>query len=206
MKRLFAVLACLLSMTVAVAQDMTPDLLVRTVSDDVLDIVRKDKDIQSGNIRKAVELAEAKVLPHFDFVHMTRLAVAKDWRKASAEQQKTLVQEFRTLLVRTYSKAFVEYRNQEIVYKPFKMQPADTDVLVRTVVNQSGGKPVQIDYNLDKTDQGWKVYDISVAGVSLVTNYRSSFAQEVSAGGIDGLIASLRAKNKAADGSVAVRK
>jgi phospholipid transport system substrate-binding protein len=205
MKRLFAVFACLLSVTAA-AQDMAPDMLVRTVSDDVLEIVRKDKDIQSGNIRKAVELAEAKVLPHFDFAHMTRLAVGKDWRKASAEQQKTLVQEFRTLLVRTYSKAFVEYRNQEIVYKPFKMQPADTDVLVRTVVNQSGGKPVQIDYNLDRTDQGWKVYDISVAGVSLVTNYRSSFAQEVSAGGVDGLIASLRAKNKAADGSVAVRK
>jgi len=206
MKHLFAVLACLLSVTVVAAQDVAPDLLVRTVSDDVLDIVRKDKDIQSGNIRKAVELAEAKVLPHFDFVHMTRLAVAKDWRKASPEQQKTLVQEFRTLLVRTYSKAFVEYRNQEIIYKPFKMQPNETDVLVKTAVNQAGGKPVQIDYNLDKTDQGWKVYDISVAGVSLVTNYRSSFAQEVSAGGIEGLIASLRAKNKAADGSVAVRK
>jgi phospholipid transport system substrate-binding protein len=206
MKHLFAVLACLLSVTMAAAQEVAPDLLVRTVSDDVLDIVRKDKDIQSGNIRKAVELAEAKVLPHFDFVHMTRLAVAKDWRKASPEQQKTLVQEFRTLLVRTYSKAFVEYRNQEIIYKPFKMQPNETDVLVKTAVNQAGGKPVQIDYNLDKTDQGWKVYDISVAGVSLVTNYRSSFAQEVSAGGIEGLIASLRAKNKAADGSVAVRK
>lgn len=197
MKYLFALLAALLSMSAAIAEDIAPDALVRSVSSDVLDIVHKDKDIQSGNIAKAVELAEAKVLPHFDFVHMTRLAVGKDWRKASPEQQSALVEEFRTLLVRTYSKAFIEYRNQTIEYKPLKMQPADTDVLVRTQVNQTAGKPVQIDYNLEKADKGWKVYDISVAGVSLVTNYRSSFAQEVSLGGIEGLIASLRAKNKA---------
>lgn len=206
MKRLFAVLAGLLSVSLASAQDMAPDVLVRTVSNDVLEIVRKDKDIQSGNVRKAVELAEVKVLPHFDFVHMTRLAVGKAWRTTTPEQQKSLVDEFRTLLVRTYSKAFVEYRNQAIEFKPFKMQPGETDVLVRTVVNQSGGKPVQIDYNLEKTDQGWKVYDIAVAGVSLVTNYRSSFTQEVSAGGIDGLIASLRAKNKSGDASVAAKQ
>lgn len=206
MKRLIAVFAGLLTVTVAAADGMPPDELVRTVSTDVLEIVRKDKDIQSGNVRKAVELAEVKVLPHFDFVHMTRLAVAKDWRKATPEQQKSLVDEFRTLLVRTYSKAFVEYRNQEIEFKPLKMQPADTDVLVRTVVKQASGKPVQIDYNLDKTEQGWKVYDIAVAGVSLVTNYRSSFAQEVSAGGIDGLIGSLRAKNKSGDGSGAAKQ
>lgn len=197
MKYLFALLAVLLSISAALAEDIAPDALVRSVSSDVLDIVHKDKDIQSGNIAKAVELAEAKVLPHFDFVHMTRLAVGKDWRKASPEQQSALVEEFRTLLVRTYSKAFIEYRNQTIEYKPLKMQPADTDVLVRTQVNQTAGKPVQIDYNLEKADKGWKVYDISVAGVSLVTNYRSSFAQEVSLGGIEGLIASLRAKNKA---------
>lgn len=204
MKRLLAAIALTTGMAAAaLAEDIAPDALVRTVSTDVLEIVQKDKDIQSGDLRKAVELAEAKVLPHFDFVHMTRLALGKEWRKATPEQQKVLVQEFRTLLVRTYSKAFVEYRNQAIDYKPFKMQPAETDVLVRTAVKQSGGKPVQIDYNLDKTDQGWKVYDIAVAGVSLVTNYRSSFAEEVSAGGIDGLIASLRQKNKAADGTVA---
>lgn len=206
MNRLFAVLAGLLSVSLASAQDLAPDMLVRSVSNDVLEIVRKDKDIQSGNVRKAVELAEAKVLPHFDFVHMTRLAVGRAWRTASPDQQKILVDEFRTLLVRTYSKAFVEYRNQAIEFKPFKMQPSDTDVLVRTVVNQSGGKPVQIDYNLEKTSQGWKVYDIAVAGVSLVTNYRSSFADEVSAGGIDGLIASLRAKNKSSDVPVAAKQ
>jgi phospholipid transport system substrate-binding protein len=206
MKRLIVVLAGLLSVTLAAAQELAPDALVRAVSNDVLEIVRKDKDIQAGNIRKAVELAEAKVLPHFDFAHMTRLAVGKDWRKATSEQQKSLVGEFRTLLVRTYSKAFVEYRNQEIEFKPFKMQPTDTDVTVRTVVKQSSGKPVQIDYNLDKAEQGWKVYDISVAGVSLVTNYRSSFAQEVSAGGIDGLVVSLQAKNKSSDGAAATKQ
>lgn len=196
MKRLLAFLACLLTMTGVAAQDIAPDALVRDVSNEVLDIVRKDKDIQSGNTRKVVELAEAKVLPHFDFARMTRLAVGKDWRQANPAQQKALVDEFRALLVRTYSKALTEYRNQIIDIKPLKMQPSDTDVLVRTQVRQSGAKPVQIDYNLEKTDQGWKVYDISVAGVSLVTNYRGSFAQEVSAGGIEGLLSSLRAKNK----------
>ena len=206
MKRLIALAAGLLMAVSALADDMAPDVLVRTVSSDVLEIVRQDKDIQSGNIHKAVELAEAKVLPHFDFVHMTRLALGKEWRKASPDQQTVLVQEFRTLLVRTYSKAFVEYRNQAIDYKPFKMKPTETDVLVRTAVKQPGGKPVQIDYNLDKTNQGWKVYDISVAGVSLVTNYRSTFAEEVSAGGIDGLISSLRQKNKNADATAAARK
>jgi phospholipid transport system substrate-binding protein len=205
MKRFFAILASLLVMTGAMAQEVAPDALVRGVASDVLDIVRKDKDIQSGNTRKAVELAEAKVLPHFNFVHMTALAVGKDWRQANPAQQKTLIDEFRTLLVRTYSKALTEYRNQTIDFKPLKMQPADTDVTVRSQVNQPGAKPVQIDYNLEKTDRGWKVYDISVAGISLVTNYRGSFAQEVSAGGIDGLIAALRTKNKGSDSAVAAK-
>lgn len=198
MKYLAALLVGLLSVFWALAQDLAPDALVRSVSSDVLEIVHKDKDIQSGNIAKAVALAEAKVLPHFDFVHMTRLALGRDWRKADARQQAALTDEFRTLLVRTYSKAFIEYRDQTIEYKPLKMQPTDTDVRVRTLVNQPAGRPIQIDYDLEKGDKGWKVYDISVAGVSLVTNYRSSFAQEISLGGVDGLIASLRAKNKAA--------
>lgn len=199
MKHLLVSLAAWLAMAAASAQDVAPDVLVKTVSNDVLDIVRKDKDIQAGNTRKAVELAEAKVLPHFDFARMTRLAVGKDWKQANPAQQKALTDEFRTLLVRTYSKALTEYRNQTIDFKPLKMQPADTDTLVRTLVNQPGAKPVQIDYNLEKTDQGWKVYDIVVAGVSLVTNYRGSFGEEISASGIDGLIASLRAKNKSGE-------
>jgi phospholipid transport system substrate-binding protein len=203
MKRLFAMLAGLLVMVGAGAQEIAPDALVRGVANDVLDIVRKDKDIQSGNTRKAVDLAEAKVLPHFNFPHMTALAVGKDWRQANPTQQKILIDEFRTLLVRTYSKALTEYRNQSIDFKPLKMQAADTDVTVRSLVNQPGNKPVQIDYNLEKTDRGWKVYDISVAGISLVTNYRGSFAQEVTAGGIDGLIAALRTKNRGSEASAA---
>lgn len=206
MKRLLTFFAALLFAAAAYAEELAPDALVKSVSSDVLAIVSKDKDIQSGDVRRAVELAEAKVLPHFDFLHMTRLAMGKDWRKATPDQQKALVDEFRALLVRTYSKAFVEYRNQTINYKPFRMAPNDTDALVRTSINQSGGKPIEIDYNLDKTDKGWKVYDISVAGVSLVTNYRSSFNQEVSTGGVDGLLASLREKNRAADGSSGERK
>jgi len=203
MKRLFALLAGLLLMAGAGAQEIAPDALVRGVANDVLDIVRKDKDIQSGNTRKAVELAEVKVLPHFNFLHMTALAVGKDWRQANPAQQKALVDEFRSLLVRTYSKALTEYRNQVIDFKPLKMQATDTDVTVRSLVNQPGNKPVQIDYNLEKTDRGWKVYDISVAGISLVTNYRGSFGQEISAGGIDGLIATLRTKNKGSEASAA---
>lgn len=196
MKRLLAFLLGLSFMAAAIAQEMAPDVLVRTVSNDVLDIVRKDKEIQAGNARKAAELAEGKVLPHFNFGRMTMLAVGKDWRKASPEQQKSLTDEFRALLVRTYSKALTEYRNQMIEYKPLKMQPGDTDVVVRTLVIQSGAKPVQIDYSLEKNERGWKVYDITVADVSLVTNYRGTFSQEIRAGGIDGLIETLKAKNK----------
>ena len=206
MKWLIAMLAGLLVSCGAWADEIAPDVMVKNVANDVLDIVRKDKDIQTGNTRKAVGVVEAKVLPHFNFVRMTSLAVGKDWRQASPAQQKTLIEEFRTLLVRTYSKALTEYRDQTIEYKPLKMQPSDTDVTVRTQIRQSGAKPVQLDYNLEKVDGGWKVYDISVGGVSLVTNYRSSFAQEVSASGIDGLIKSLHNKNQSGDTTAAQKK
>lgn len=177
------------------AEMVPPDVLVRNVTGEVLEVVRKDKDIQGGNARKAAELVEAKVLPHFNFDRMTSLAVGKDWRQASPAQRSVLVDEFRTLLVRTYSKALTEFRNQTIEYKPFKMAPGATEVTVRTQVNQTGAKPVQLDYNLQQTEQGWKVFDIAVGGVSLVTNYRGEFGQQVSAGGIDGLIKSLQKKN-----------
>ncbi|CAG0984926.1 Intermembrane phospholipid transport system binding protein MlaC [Rhodocyclaceae bacterium] len=181
------------------AEGLAPDALIKNVTEEVLEIVRKDKDIQSGNTKKAIELVEAKVLPHFNFTRMTQLAMARDWRQATPAQQKTLVDEFRTLLVRTYSKALTEYKNQTIEYKPFKMQAADTDVKVRTDIKQPGGKPIQLDYYLEKQNPGWKVYDIEVGGISLVTNYRESFAQEVRNGGIDGLIKSLQTKNKSGE-------
>jgi phospholipid transport system substrate-binding protein len=178
------------------AQEETPDALVKKVTDDVLTIVRQDKDIQSGNTKKAIELVEAKVLPNFNFQRMTALAVGRDWNKASAEQKKQLAEEFKTLLVRTYSNALTSYKDQTVRYKPTKMQGGDTDVLVRTEIVQSGNKPIQLDYSLEKQNDGWKVYDVVVAGVSLVTNYRETFAQEVRANGIDGLLQMLTNKNK----------
>jgi phospholipid transport system substrate-binding protein len=190
----------------AAAAELAPDALVKTVTNEVLDAVRQDKDIRNGNSKKVLELVETKILPHFNFYRMTQLALGREARKASPEQMKALVDEFRTLLVRTYSKALTEYRDQEIVFKPFKMAASDTDVRVRTEVKQSGGKPVEIDYYLEKGDQGWKVYDIEVAGASLVTNYRSTFAQEIQKGGVDGLIKSLQEKNKALETAPAKAK
>lgn len=195
MKKLFSLLLTVLISSAAVAQE-APDALIQRVTEEVLEIVRKDKDIQNGSTQKVVDLAEKKVLPHFNFQHMTALALGKEWRKASPQQQQQLTAEFKTLLVRTYSNALTGYRNQRIVYKPFKMNSGDTDVLVRTEVVQPGSKPVQLDYSLEKQDSGWKVYDVVVAGISLVTNYRDQFGQEVRNGGIDGLIASIAAKNK----------
>lgn len=197
MKQLFSLLAGIFLLAGSVfADDESPDALVKRVTDDVLNIVRSDKDIQSGNSRKAIALVEAKVLPHFNFARMTALAVGKDWAKATPEQKKRLTKEFETLLVRTYSNALTAYKNQTVVYKPLKMQAGDTDVLVRTEIRQPGQQAVQLDYGVEKQEIGWKVYDVVVAGISLVTNYRESFAQEVRNGGIDGLISSIAEKNK----------
>ncbi len=173
--------------------------MVKRVSEEVLETIRKDKEIQGGNTQKVIALANSKVLPYFDFSRMTALAVGKDWRRADADQKKRLADEFRNLLVRTYANALSSYSNQKIVFKPFRMNPGDSEVLVRTEVIQPGAKPVQIDYNLELQDGAWKVFDVVVAGISLVTNYREQFAQEVRAGGIDGLIASIAAKNKSLD-------
>ncbi len=185
------------------AQGTAPDTLVRNVTDEVLDIIRKDKDIKAGSSKRAIDLVEQKVLPHFNFSRMTALAVGKDWRQASPEQQKVLTEEFRDLLVRTYSNALIAYKNETVDYRPFKMQPGETDVTVRTQIHQSGGKqPITLDYSLEQQPQGWKVYDVVVAGVSLVTNYRSSFATEVRNGGIDGLIKTLQAKNRSLEAAI----
>jgi phospholipid transport system substrate-binding protein len=197
MKSLFAFFSGLLIATSVMAQEVAPDALIKSVTNEVLDIVRKDKEIQSGNTRKAIDLVEAKVLPHFNFMRMTQLALARDWRQANAVQQKVLTDEFRLLLVRTYSKALTEYKNQTIDFKPFVAKAGETDARVRTEIKQSGaGKNIELDYFLEKSSAGWKVYDIEVGGISLVTNYRDSFAAEVRNNGIDGLIKSLQTKNK----------
>ena len=180
----------------AFAQDNSPDALIKQVTEEVLSIVRQDKDIQSGNTRKAIDLVEAKVLPHFNFLRMTALAMGRDWNKATPEQKKVLSEEFKTLLVRTYSNALTGYRDQTIRYRPTRMQNESTEVVVKTEVLQSGGKPIQLDYSLEKQQDGWKVYDVIVAGVSLVTNYRETFNQEVRANGVDGLLQMLVNKNK----------
>lgn len=198
MKKFLLTLCLMFSVLPALAADALkgPDALVREVSDDVLTIVRKDKAIQSGDTRRVIDLVEEKVLPHFNFRRMTMLAVGKDWRQANPEQQGKLVEAFRTLLVRTYSNALTQYRDQTIGYKPAKFAEADTSVRVQTEVRQAGAQPINIDYTLEKTPEGWKVFDVVVAGVSLVTNYRGTFAQEIRAGGVDGLIRSLEQKNR----------
>jgi len=195
---MFKSLLCIL-LSVFAAQAMAqeaPDVLVRNVMNDVLDIVKTDKAIQSGDQKRIIELVETKVVKYFDFTRMTGLAVGREWRNASAEQKNTLASEFQMLLVRSYSNALAQYKNQTIDFKPLRMQPADVEVTVHTEIKQAGAKSVTIDYDMEKKADGWKVYDVMVAGVSLVTNYRETFAQEIKAGGIDGLIKSLHEKNK----------
>ena len=202
LKSFFLLLSTLLvSLAQAQTADMAPDALVKSVTNEVLQVIRSDKDIKGGNSKKVMDLVETKVQQHFDFTHMTRLAVGRDWKKADAAQQKQLADEFHTLLVRTYGKALTEYKNQTIEFKPFKMNAGDTDVKVRTQVIQAGSKTIPLDYYLEKLPTGWKVYDIEVEGISLVINYRESFATEVRSGGIEGLIKSLQAKNKTGAGA-----
>ena len=191
----FSLLALLVP--VAQAQEPAPDVLVKSITDEVVAVLKQDKDIQAGNPKKIEELIEAKVLPHFNFTRMTRIAMARNWRLATPEQQKELTAEFKTLLVRTYSTALSNYRDQLIDYKPLRAKPEDVKVTVRSEVKQSGSsQPVAIDYEMEKTPNGWKVYDVKVGGVSLVTTYRDTFASEVKERGVDGLIKSLAAKNR----------
>ena len=181
------------------AQDVAPDALVRNVTLEVVDLIAKDKDIKAGNHRKVVDLIEHKVLPHFNFTSMTRLAVATNWEKASNDQKKVLTEEFKTLLVRTYASALAAYSDQKFEFRPLRAKPTDTDVTVNVRVLQPGAQPVTIDYDMEKTPSGWKVYNVYVAGVSLVQNYRTDFANQVRDTGIDGLIKTLQSKNKSLD-------
>ena len=180
---------------VAHAQE-APDAMVKRVSQDMLATIKGDPLIQAGNEARIREIIEVKLIPHFDFPRMTALAMGKNWRAATPEQQKRLADEFKSLLVRTYSGALTKYRDETIDYKPLRMNPTDTDVTVRTVVVKSGGQPIQLDYNLTKGADGWKVYDVVIGGVSLVTNYRDEFNNQVQSGGVDGLIKTLSDRNK----------
>jgi phospholipid transport system substrate-binding protein len=196
MKTAFCFFLALLA-PVAQAQGLAPDVLVKTITDEVVAMLKKDKDIQAGDTQKAADLIEAKIVPHFDFTRMARIAMARNWRSATPDQQKQLASEFKTLLVRTYSTALTNYRDQQIDYKPLRAKPEDSEVTVKSDVKQSGSsQPVSIDYEMEKTNNGWKIYDVKVGGVSLVTTYRDTFASEVRDHGIDGLIKSLAAKNR----------
>jgi len=188
----------------APAEIPAPDVLVKTVTLEVVDIIQKDKDIQKGDRKKVIALIETKVLPHFNFQAMTASAVGRSWDKASAEQRMRLNEEFKTLLVRTYSSALSAYSNQKFDFRPLRAKPTDTDVTVNVRVMQSGAQPVTIDYDMEKRPAGWKVWDVRVGGISLVANYRTEFDNLVRESGIDGLIKALQTKNASNDQPPAV--
>jgi phospholipid transport system substrate-binding protein len=194
-KTLLRLLFSMLLVPAALAQELAPDALVKGISDDVIAVIRQDSAIQAGDPRKIHALVDAKVLPHFNFRRTTQIAMGQSWRRATPEQQEQLVGQFKLLLVRTYSGALASYRNQAIEFRPLRAKPGETEVTVRSVIKQGGTAPIAIDYDLEKTGSGWKIFDIRVDGISLAANYRSAFAEEIRNSGIDGLIRLLAAKN-----------
>ena len=180
----------------AKAADEAPDQLVKRLSTEIIDAAKSDKDIQNGNRKRIDELVETKVLPYIDFNRMTALAVGKSWRGATPEQQKQLINEFRTLLIHTYSGAITQIRDQRVEFKPFRAAADDTEVEVKSLVIQTRGEPLQLNYRLEKTAGGWKIFDINVLGAWLVETYKGSFAAEINKSGVDGLIKTLVEKNQ----------
>ena len=185
---------------VRAAADEAPDALIRRVSSEVLDTIKADKTIQSGEMTRVLALVDSKVMPNVNFTRMTASAVGRNWRQATPEQKKRLQDEFKTLLIRTYSGALSQVKDQTLSVKPLRAAPTDTEVTVRTEV-VGRGSPVQLDYRMEKTPTGWKIYDLNVLGVWLVETYRTQFAQEISANGVDGLIASLVQRNQSNAGT-----
>ena len=194
----FAAVLALSAPLAAHAADEAPDALVKRLSADVLDTIKADKSLQGGDINKIIALVDSKIMPNVNFQRMTAAAVGPGWRQATPAQQKRLQEEFKTLLVRTYSGALAQVSDQTITMKPLRASPEDKDLLVRSEV-VGKGEPIQLDYRLEKTPgqgAGWKIYNLNVMGVWLVETYRSQFAQEINAKGIDGLIASLESRNQ----------
>ncbi len=177
------------------AADEAPDALIKRTSSEVLESIKSDKGIQAGDSTKVIALVDGKVMPHVNFTRMTAAAVGRNWRQATPEQQKRLQDEFKTLLVRTYSGALSQVKDQGVNVKPLRAAPADTEVVVRTEIT-GRGDPIQLDYRMEKTATGWKIYDLNVLGIWLVETYRTQFAQEISTKGVDGLIAALAQRNK----------
>jgi len=181
---------------IALAAEDAPDALIKRVATEVLEAVKADADIQKGDMAKVMALVDGKIMPNVNFGRMTSMAVGRFWRQATPEQQKRLQDEFKTLLVRTYSGALAQVKDQSLFFRPLRAAPTDAEVVVRSEV-RGKGDPIQLDYRMEKTDGGWKIYDLNVLGVWLVETYRTQFAQEAQAKGIDGLIDSLVARNKA---------
>jgi phospholipid transport system substrate-binding protein len=207
LRSFFIVLALLLGLNAApaLAADLPPDELARATTQEVLAILKQDKALQGGDMNKVYQLVEAKVLPHFNFNRMTQLALGKHWPRATAKQKQALVTEFRNLLVRTYSSSLTAYSNQTVEFKPLAMEPDAADVTVRSEIRQPGGQPIPIDYSMYKTAFGWKVYDVAIDSVSLVTNYRASFSNTIRQSGIDGLIKTLAAQSARGETKPAAR-
>ncbi|MDX3907987.1 MAG: ABC transporter substrate-binding protein [Pigmentiphaga sp.] len=175
----------------------SPEALVKKVTDEVLTAIKADASVQSGNPQRLLQLVDEKVLPYVDFEKTTRLAAGRYWRQATPEQQKALIKEFRTTLVRTYSGAVSSVKQQTTVeLRPSHYPPEATDVVVRTLIKQPAGDPIPVDYRMEKEAQGWKIYDVNVLGVWLIENYRNQFSQQISQNGIDGLIKSLADRNR----------
>ena len=197
MKRLLLLcLGLLLALPVAAAAQEAPEKLIERLSNEILDRIKSDTALQAGDPKKLNELVDSTVMPHVDFRRMTALSVGRNWRSATPDQQKKLMDEFRALLIRTYSGALSSVADQKVRMRPLRANPQDTDVIVRSEVLQPRGEPVQLDYRMMKAADGWKIYDVNVLGVWLVETYRTQFAQEVSTGGIEGLIKSLSEKNR----------
>ena len=195
LRQLLLASALVVFAAVASSQDVAPDELVRKSTSEVLAMLKADKDLAAGDPAKVDKLANEKILPYFNFQRMTQLAVGRPWREATDQQRSALIEEFRKLLVRTYSSSLSQFRNQTIEVRPLKIAAADTEVVVKTVISQPGDSDIPIDYSMEKVKDGWKVFDVLIDGVSLVTNYRSSFATEIKNNGIDGLVKSLSDRN-----------
>ena len=180
----------------ASAQQEAPDVLVKRVSGEILELAKTDKQIQAGNQQRIMEIVQAKVIPHVNFQRMTAMAAGRFWREATPEQQAALTTEFRSLLIYTYSGAISQVRNQVLEFKPMRAGADDDEVEVRSVVIQPRGEPIQLNYRLEKTASGWKIYDVNILGAWLVETYKGTFAAEINKGGIDGLIRALAERNK----------
>ena len=189
-------LALVLSTSVLAADIVAPDELIKTLSAQVLEKIKSDKEIQAGSIRRLSEFVDSTIMPNVNFERMTSLSVGRGWRSATPEQKTKLITEFRTLLIRTYSGALTEFKEQTVRVKPLRAAAADNEVIVRSEVVPKRGEAIQLDYRMEKSAEGWKIYDVNVASLWLVETYRNQFAQEYNAKGIDGLIATLTEKNK----------